>query len=290
MPIQPYSFNPTAKSGGKTLTKDPFRTRDHVANFDELVEEYTAKSIEARAALTMLGGVAYGTGPNEKLDLFFPTGSRGTYPVHLFIHGGYWRMFSKDDFSFIANAVTTAGAIAAIMDYDLMPHVRLNTIIAQVRKAVQWLAVNIGSYGGDARRFSISGHSAGAHLASFTFCEGADTPRPTAALLLSGVYDLKPLQSSFLQPLISIADEEVAEFSPLSMRHVAGAKVAVAYGECETDPFKNQGTDFARHLAAQGLSVSKHMLPDTNHMTAVRDAGIPGSAAGDLLADIIRSS
>ena len=271
------------------MTKDPFRTRDHVADFDELVEEYKAKSAEARASLSMMG-VAYGTGPNEKVDLFFPTGSSGTHPVHLFIHGGYWRMFSKDDFSFIANTVTAAGAIAAIMDYDLMPQVRLNTIVAQVRKAVQWLTANSATYGGDARRFSISGHSAGAHLATFTFSKGADVPRPAAVLLLSGVYDLKPLQSSFLQSLIGIADDEVAEFSPLLLRHVPGPKVVVAYGERETDPFKNQGTDFTRHLAAQGLSVTKHTLPDTDHMTAVRDAGVPGSATGHLLADIIRSS
>jgi arylformamidase len=233
--------------------------------------------------------VAYGTGPNEKIDLFFPDGSDGTCPVHLFIHGGYWRMFSKDDFSFIADTVTAAGAIAAIMDYDLMPDVRLNTIVAQVRKAVHWLAANVGAHGGDASRLSISGHSAGAHLATFTFSEGASGPRPTKTLLLSGIYDLKPLQSSFLQPLIGITDEEVAAFSPLLLRHAPGPNVVVAYGERETDPFKIQGSDLALHLEAQGLSVIKHMLPNADHMSAVRDLGMPGSAAGDLLAGIIHA-
>jgi arylformamidase len=272
------------------LTGDPFRNRDYVANFDELVEEYKARSAATRASLPMSDGIPYGDGPNETMDLFFPGDSTGADPVHLFIHGGYWRMFSKDDFSFIADTVTTAGAIAAILDYDLMPDVRLGTIVAQVRQAVRWLAANIGNHGGDPRRFSISGHSAGAHLATFTFSEEASIPRPASALLLSGVYDLKPLQSSFLQPLIGISDQEVTEFSPLSLRHVPGPHVVVAYGEQETDPFRNQGSDFARHLEAQRLSVTKQMLRDANHMTAVRDLGVPGSAAGELLVGAIRSS
>ena len=79
------------------LTKDPFRTRDYVANFDELVEDYRARSAVTRASLPMLGGVAYGTGNNEKMDLFLPPGSEGMSPVHLFIHAGNRRMFSKED-------------------------------------------------------------------------------------------------------------------------------------------------------------------------------------------------
>ena len=272
------------------LAKDPFRTRDHVENFDELVNEYRARSAVTRASLPMLGGLAYGTGDNEKMDLFLPPPSKGTCPVHLFIHGGYWRMFSKDDFSFIAETVTAAGGIAAIMDYDLMPMVRLKTIVAQVQKAVQWLAANIETFGGDADRLSISGHSAGAHLAALTSFERASVPRPTGILLLSGVYDLGPLQSSFLQPLIDITDEEVAEFSPLSLRHVPGPQVIVAFGERETDPFKHQGASFARLLEAQVFAVTTHMLRDADHMTAVRDLGVIESAAGRLLANAIRAS
>jgi arylformamidase len=272
------------------VTRDPFRNRDFIANFDDLVEEYKTRSVATRSSLPMRAGVSYGEGRNETMDFFFPKNPSGKIPVHLFIHGGYWRMFSKEDFSFIADTIAAAGAIAAIMDYDLMPAVRLGSIVAQVKKAVRWLAANIENHGGDAQRFSVSGHSAGAHLATFTFSREALSLRPASALLLSGVYDLKPLQSSFLQPLIALTDEEVARYSPLSQHHVPGPHVVVAYGGRETDPFRNQGADFARHLQRQGLSASRRELPDADHMTAVRDLGVPGTAAGSLLADIIRSS
>ena len=57
------------------MTKDPFRNRDFVANFDDLVEEYKARSAATRASTQMLGSLAYGAGANEKLDLFFPRSS-----------------------------------------------------------------------------------------------------------------------------------------------------------------------------------------------------------------------
>lgn len=272
------------------MTKDPFRNRDHVANFDALVEEYEVRSARARASANIVPDLAYGERASERLDLFLPKISTGARPVHLFIHGGYWRMFSKHDFSFIADTITAAGAIAAIMDYDLMPGVRLNTIVGQAQNAVRWLAANIATYGGDPAQLSVSGHSAGAHLATFAFAEGAVMPRLKSALLLSGIYDLWPLQSSFLQPLIGLTEQEVTLFSPRRLRHAAGVNVTVAFGERETDPFKNQGTDFAQHLVRHEVLADVHMLRDADHMTAVRDLGIPGSEAAELLARTILGS
>jgi arylformamidase len=272
------------------LTQDPFRNRDHVANFDALVEEYGVKSARTRASAHIVPDLAYGERASEKLDLFLPKISSGVRPVHLFIHGGYWRMFSKNDFSFIADTITAAGAIAAVMDYDLMPEVRLNTIVGQAQNAVRWLAANIETYGGDPAQISISGHSAGAHLATFAFAEGAAVPRLKSALLLSGIYDLRPLQSSFLQPLIGLTEQEVILFSPGRLRHAAGVNVTVAFGARETDPFKTQGTDFAEHLGRHQAPATVHMLRDADHMTAVRDLGIPGSEAAELLVRTIFGS
>ena len=173
---------------------------------------------KTRKTLKMSRNVSYGSGANEKLDLFFPSAPVQSCAVHLFIHGGYWRMFSKDDFSFIADTVTACGAIAAIMEYDLMPTVRMEKIVRQVRQALSWLHKNASHYGGDPQQLSVSGHSAGAHLATFTF-SGQQDVIPSSALLLSGVYDLEPLQNSFLKSLIAITDEDVCRFSPVLQQH-----------------------------------------------------------------------
>ena len=231
------------KPQGKAGT-DLFKTSDHVSNFDDYVTEYAELSGKTRASLKSSLNFSYGSGVHEKMDLFFPAEAAQGLPIHLFIHGGYWRMFSKDDFSFIADNVTACGAIAAIMDYDLMPNVRMAAIVDQVRQALIWLHNNAGTFGGDGNRLTVSGHSAGAHLATFAFPAQSRGPLPKSALLLSGIYDLKPLQDSFLEPLITLTDDEVRLFSPLNLQHSKTSKVLIAYGDGETRPFADQAMAF----------------------------------------------
>jgi arylformamidase len=48
--------------------------------------------------------VPYGALPRNKLDVFTPPGAPPTngWPAMVFIHGGYWQMRCKDDWSVIA--------------------------------------------------------------------------------------------------------------------------------------------------------------------------------------------
>lgn len=269
------------------MTVDLFRTRDHVPDFDALITQYGEMSAAARDSLAVIADISYGITLEERLDLFLPPGGGLERPVHLFIHGGYWRMFSKRDFSFVAETVTAAGAIAVVIDYALMPGVRLGTIVEQVRRARAWITGNIRSYGGDPERLTVSGHSAGAHLASFLFDRSQPSGAVTGALLLGGIYDLAPLQHSFLQPLIALTDDEVRQFSPLSRPFRGGVAATVLFGERETEPFHSQAAAFAAHLAAHGVETSSAALAGTDHMSSVRDLGIPGSEAGRLLAQMI---
>lgn len=273
------------------MTTDLFRTRDHVADFDDKIAAYRDRSAATRARLRTVT-VRTGDAEGEALDLFFP-GRDGDAdaagelrPVHLFIHGGYWRMLSKDDFSYVADTVTATGAIAAVLDYALMPSVRLSDIVGQVRRARRWIADNIAAHGGDPARLTVSGHSAGAHLATFLFTE--DQPDPVAgALLLGGLYDLRPLQSSFLEPLIGLTDEEVATLSPLDHRHSPATRVRVLWGARETAPFHEQGTAFASHLAGQGNDVVSVALAAADHMSSALDLGSPETEAGRHLVALI---
>lgn len=272
------------------MAEDPFRTRDYVPEFDDIVAEIRRRSAENRATIPMRANVRYGVGAAETADLFFPSGKREDLPVHMFIHGGYWRMFSKDDYSYIAETVTRAGAIAVIIDYALMPTVRMTTIVDQVRRAKRWVHDHIGDHGGNPQRLTVSGHSAGAHLAGLLF-DDADRPSGIrGALLLSGLYDLKPLQTSFLAAEIGITDEEVALFTPLTHRFDPAVAVKIAVGAAETPPFHGQAKAFAAHLREQGSHVSLTTLGAANHMSCVRDLGLAGTDAAALLNNLLQSS
>ncbi|WP_426232997.1 alpha/beta hydrolase [Pararhizobium sp. DWP3-4] len=269
------------------MENDPFRIRAHVADFDAIVEEIVASSARTRDRLSMAADVPYGDGPSETVDIFFPEGSRENLPVHIFIHGGYWRMFSKRDYSYVANTVTKAGAIAVIVDYALMPSVRMYVLVDQVRRAKRWVTGNIDTYGGDPSRLTVSGHSAGAHLATFLFNEHQERSGIAAALLLGGLYDLKPLQRSFLAAEIGITDEEVLAFSPMSQSFDRDCRVTVAVGAEETSPFHKQANDFVMMLEMQGQAVSKRSITGVNHMSSVRDLGLSASSTGTLLLETI---
>ena len=261
------------------MAKDPFRIRDHVVEFDDIVAEIARRSAETRQSIPMVADVAYGAAPTETLDLFFPQGERRGLPVHVFIHGGYWRMFSKRDYSYIADTVTSAGAIAVIVGYALMPAVRMATIVDQVRRARVWVGQNIANYGGDPAQLTISGHSAGAQLATMLFAGGNRSSGIKAALLLGGLYDLKPLQTSFLADEIAITDEEVKRFSPIGHRFDQSVIVEILVGGDETAPFHGQASAFKEHLEKQKIAVSCASLVGANHMSSVRDLGLAGTHA-----------
>lgn len=262
---------------------DLFRTRDHVADFDDYLARFIERSTASRDALRKELDVQYGQGPDERLDLFFPAATTRPSAVHLFVHGGYWRMFGKSDYSYVADTVTKAGAIAAIMDYSLMPAVRMETIVAQVSQAFEWLKANAESFGGDPNRLSISGHSAGAHLCAMLLGQRSLAPSPRA-LLLSGIYELGPLRSSFLQPQIGITEEEAERFSPLRLPLAPAETTKILVGSQETEPFHTQAQALGKRL---GTPVE--VIPG-NHMSVVLDLGDPETPAGKRLFEMCAQS
>ena len=43
----------------------------------------------------------------------------------------------------------------------------------------------------------------------------------------------------------------------------------------------------AKEMQAQGLKVLRYAIPHRNHMSSVRDLGVPGSATAGRLTDLI---
>ncbi|MBX5087955.1 alpha/beta hydrolase [Rhizobium lentis] len=265
------------------MAADPFRIRDHVANFEEIVGDIRARSLATRRTVTMEANIAYGTGPGETLDIFLPSNAGSEMPIHMFIHGGYWRMFSKTDYSCVAETIIGAGAVAAIVDYSLMPGVRMDVLVGQVLKAKAFLLAHADRFGATPKQFSVSGHSAGAHLATFLFHRSPAPSGVTAAFLLGGLYDLAPLQTSFLRDEIALSDEEVRRFTPMRYEHDPATRVAIMTGDEETDPFKIQAKAFENILAAQGLEVRASYALGGNHMSTVRDLAVAGTPAAAAL-------
>jgi arylformamidase len=75
--------------------------RGWVSNANEVIARYISASKEVRSTLTYRTE-AYGDHPDEQMDIF--PAPRPSGAGFIFLHGGAWRNFTKDGFSFIAIA------------------------------------------------------------------------------------------------------------------------------------------------------------------------------------------
>ncbi|MFF5926664.1 alpha/beta hydrolase [Streptomyces hydrogenans] len=279
--------------GPDTLVYGPYdqRTLDRqyspssrVDDIGVFLDEYAARSARTRSALAVRADVPYGTEPCETLD-FFPA-ARPDAPLLVFVHGGYWQELSKDESSFPARRTVPAGAAFAALDYGLAPAYRLEEIVAQVRRGLDWLVAHAAELGVDERRIVLSGSSAGAHLVLMALL---DDWRPAGrhpadafagAVLLSGVYDLEPLRLTYVNEPLGLTEETARLMSPLHRLPERLPPLVVARGGAETDEFRRQHDDLVAAVTGRSPEVRELVVSHRNHFDITFDLDDPATALG----------
>ena len=234
-----------------------------------VVEGWAKKSRGTRATLDCKLGMRYGPTKEEYIDLFPAEDSEA--PLHLFIHGGYWRKGLAEDFSFIARDLVANGVSVGIMNYSLCPTVKLTEIVRQTRAAIYWLATNRLKLACGLGNLSISGHSAGGHLVSMALATrwvedyGLEENPIKGACAISGIFDLAPLPYSFLQPKLQLNMEDVWDLSPIYHLPKTAPNLSVVVGGEETAEFIRQSRDFFDLWMASGLDGEWLEVPSVHH-------------------------
>lgn len=275
------------------MAQDLYCNRDFIPDFDDIIAETASRSRAFAAHAEVRPAIAYGQSPRERMDILLPPRLAKGAPLHMFIHGGYWRAGNKEDHWLVAAPVLAAGGIAAIVEYDLMPRTRLGAIVGQVRAAVRHLAAMAPELGGDAGRLTISGHSAGAHLASYLAGIGPEEsalpalPALRGLLLVSGLYDLTDIPGSFLKDEAQMTPAEASAWSPMTSRHLEGPRRIVMVSELDTPPFHAQGQAFATLMEGEGFDTEFRVEPWLNHLTIVLALGDPTGPAGACLSELV---
>ena len=258
------------------------RHPDHPAFF----ARYATLSADTRRDRRCELDIAYGPSPAETVDLF--PAERPGAPLHLFIHGGYWRSLDKSDFSFVAAGLAPAGVAVAVLNYGLAPAADMDEIVRQNRAAVAWLYRNAGRFNADPQRLYVSGHSAGGHLTAMILA--TDWPSfagiPDGAVkggcAISGVFDLEPVRLTFLNEDLGLDAESAARNSPAHHLPSRGAPLIVAVGGDESDEFLRQSRDFAAAWNARGHPGELLEIAGEHHfeiVEALADAEAPLSRA-----------
>jgi arylformamidase len=222
--------------------------------------------------------LAYGPGEREAMDLF-EAGPEA--PVAVFIHGGYWQALDRSWFSWVAGPMLAQGISVAIPSYDLAPSVRLGRIVMQMREATEMIRARTG------RRPLVFGHSAGGHLATCMLSEG----RVSAAVAISGVFDLAPLVSTRNNAALDLDLREAAALSPIHWPAPNGSTPGGTVLDCivgadETSEFVRQSRDMADLWGGKGVETRFEALPGLNHFTVLDPLFDPDSALVQRIASL----
>lgn len=100
----------------------------------------------------------------QKLDLYLPR-QGSTRPLIIWIHGGAFRMGSKESNQLPLDYVTRGYALASI-NYRLSQHATFPAQIEDCKAAVRWLRAHAVDFELDPQRFAAWGPSAGGHLSA----------------------------------------------------------------------------------------------------------------------------
>jgi acetyl esterase len=119
----------------------------------------------AYRGLQVATDVAYADRPGCSLDLLRPADHDGPLPVVLHVHGGAFRVLSKDTHGHVAARYARAGFLVLNVDYRLAPADPFPAAVRDVHDAWLWALEHLPGLGGDPQRIVIAGESAGANLA-----------------------------------------------------------------------------------------------------------------------------
>ena len=247
-----------------------FNPRIAVPDFDNYIEEAQNKAGLARTNLAGKLDVEYGKHPMQKLDVFASQNIEKA-PVHIFIHGGYWRALDKSDHSHLATPFVENGCIYFILNYGLCPNVKLSQINDQIHSSLKWIYENCSNYGGNPENINISGHSAGAHLCAMlinTNWKNRNLPHDIikSAYLISGIYEPEVVLKLSLNEEIGLNKQEAENNTPIPTSKV-NSKIFLSVGDIEPSGWIEQTKIYAHKLKEKGNTVNFQILKNENHFS-----------------------
>lgn len=248
-----------------------------------------AQQPEALSGVRRLADIPYGPDARQRMDVYLPPNAQGA-PVLVMVHGGAW-MFGSKAAASVVNAKVThwvrdQGFILVSVDYRFVPQVDPLQQAQDVARAVATAQASAASWGGDAGRFVLMGHSAGAHLvallsASPTIArEQGVRPWLGTVVLDSAAVDTTALmQRRHLAFYDRVFGSDPAYWRTVSPTDTLAPGTPPMLLVCSTqrrDGSCTQAKQFAARVAA--ISGRAELLPqDLSHGQIDAELGLPGA-------------
>jgi arylformamidase len=271
---------------------DAYDQEVYAPNHKYINERRDANNKEALKAIGAPERVAYGPAEIEKVDIYKT--KRPNAPVAMMLHGGSWRGGTSAQLASIAEPFINAGAHFIAVDFSNVGETKgdIFPMVDQVRRAVVWAHKNAAIFGGDPQQLYLIGHSSGGHLGGCVATTdwskyGLDKSPLKAALLGSGMYDLKAVRLSKRASYITFTDAMEQELS--AQRHIDRLTIPITltHGTLETPEFQRQTREFYEAVKAAGKPVKLVVCKGYNHYETQETLGSPygfmGRAAFEMM-------
>lgn len=253
-------------------------------------------------------GLRFGPHPRHRLDLYAPravgpaappadgTGYKRQHaarplPVLLFVYGGGWDSGRRQEYSFAGRAFAALGFLTAIADYRVWPEVQFPAFVEDAAHAANWLVANAASHGGDAARFVLAGHSAGAYNAVTLALDPARFGAPglagrlTAAVGLAGPYDFYPFDvKQSIRAFGGLPEPDRTQ--PVNLVTAAAPPMFLGHGDRDATVGRHNAVNLAQKLREAGVRVVERHYPHLDHAAPVLNLMRPFRRQSTLHADI----
>lgn len=259
-----------------------YNPRVLVPGCDAIYGTWAGRAEATRRRHPPLADIRYGEHPRELFDLFRAENARGTV---LFIHGGYWVGFSKNESSWVADGFLDQGFSVAVLNYPLCPDVTLARIVDATRAAFAHLYRDVLTEA-ERGRITVTGHSAGGYLANLhlatDWTEFGLPADPIAGIVpISGVFGLAPLIHTTMNARLKLDLAEAGRLSLDAAPWRSRASAAFVVGGDELAEFRRQSNDMAAGWAE--LAPQVYDIPGTNHFDVIDGLAQPGSLLNRLV-------
>ncbi|MGP7794454.1 alpha/beta hydrolase [Sphingomonas sp. CLY1604] len=253
--------------------------------FDRLVPKDRGGTLVAR-------GLAYGSAPRQRLDVYAPRGICGQpRPVVVFFYGGSWNSGTRAGYAFVGRALAAQGFVTVVPDYRLVPDVRYPAFVEDGAAAVRWVRANADRYCGNGRSVVLMGHSAGAYIAAMLAVDprwlGETRSVVRGFVGLAGPYDFAPFDVDASRAAFGQAFDP-AETQPVTWAGTGDPPTLLLYGTKDTVVRPRNSEALANRLRAGGVAVKQRAYPKLGHVGILLALARPFRNRGPVLADVAR--
>ncbi|XP_065115305.1 kynurenine formamidase isoform X1 [Paramisgurnus dabryanus] len=248
----------------------------HRMSADDVIKAHVAAlksgTEKAQAVTQTLLDVPYGDGEEEKLDVYVPNISSPDVPLLIYFHGGYWQFLSKNESGFMAVPLVQKGVVVVAVDYSIAPKGNMDLMVSQVRRSVVSVLQQYSHISG----LYLCGHSAGAHLAAMVLSTDWSqydiSPQIKGVFLVSGIYDLQPILSTYVNEPLKMTEEVALRNSPSQLVpqiSVSSCDIVIAVAQNDSPEFRKQSEEYYKLLLSGGFKVCFEDVPNTDHFNII---------------------